>query len=143
MIKNTVIVYKKFWTIKIVRNNPNCLFVFGDNDIEYGKGGQAIIRDEPNTMGIPTKKYPDNKESSFYSDSEYDKNKLKINKALKKILKKLKNYECIVIPNNGFGTGLSQLPIKAPKTLEYLNKKLKKIIEFLQQDSSKNADFLQ
>ena len=48
-------IFKRFWNPKIVRSQPECLFIFGDNDIQKGKRGQAIIRDEPNAIGIPTR----------------------------------------------------------------------------------------
>jgi hypothetical protein len=39
-----------------------------------GKKVQAIIRDEPNTFGIPTKKKPYLSPCSYYSDQEYNEN---------------------------------------------------------------------
>ena len=32
-----------------------------------------------------------------------------------------------MLPEDGFGTGLSQLPTKAPKTFEYVNKQIEKL----------------
>ncbi len=52
-------------------NHPNSIFVFGDNTLRKGKGGAASLRDLPNTYGFITKKYPDNKDSSFYKLDEY------------------------------------------------------------------------
>lgn len=52
----TLYIYPSFWTVAIVRQYPNALFVFGDNDCGKGTGGQAIIRNEPNSIGLPTKK---------------------------------------------------------------------------------------
>lgn len=51
-------IFEGYWTVNDARSNKNSLFVYGDNDIKKGKKGQAIIRDEPNAIGIPTKKYP-------------------------------------------------------------------------------------
>lgn len=125
-----VIIYKSLFTIDDVKNNDDCLWLYGDNDIKKGKGGQAIIRDEPNTCGIPTKKFPNNFEKSFYTDKEYDDNCKKISLAFKKvrIILKLKSYKSIVIPIAGFGTGLAKLEIKAPKTFLFLNNELKKLV---------------
>ena len=58
-------------TKEYLRDNPDHIFVFGDNLLRYGKGGAAILRDEPNTYGFITKKAPNNKDSSFYKPSEY------------------------------------------------------------------------
>jgi hypothetical protein len=51
--------------------NKNAIFVFGDNTIRQGYGGAAMLRDHPQTYGFITKKFPDNKDSSFYNLKEY------------------------------------------------------------------------
>lgn len=43
----------KRYTLNLVKGNMDVYFVFGDNLIGEGK---AIIRDEPNTIGVPTKR---------------------------------------------------------------------------------------
>lgn len=58
-------------TKEYLRKNPNHVLVFGDNTIHRGKGGAAILRDEPNTFGFITKKYPNNSPDSFYTPDEY------------------------------------------------------------------------
>jgi hypothetical protein len=50
-------IFQEFWSIIDAKNNGDFLFIFGDNDKKIGKKGQAIIRDEINAYGIPTKKY--------------------------------------------------------------------------------------
>ena len=121
-----VIIFKGFWTFKDVQENPTSLFIFGDNDVSKGKGGQAVIRDEPNALGIPTKKLPNMHQNSFYQDSELKDNKEKINISIHKILKEVMkhNYKYIVFPEGGLGTGLSKLPEKAPLTYQYLDNKI-------------------
>lgn len=118
-----VLIFDGFWNIDDTKKYSDYIFIYGDNDIHKGKGGQAIIRDQKNSMGIPTKKFPNNNYSSFYNDDEYEQNKLKIKKAVIDILKKLKTnkkYIGIILPKDGLGTGLSKLPSKAPKTYKYL-----------------------
>tara|TARA_X000000950_G_C13494255_1_gene489075 strand:+ start:144 stop:548 length:405 start_codon:yes stop_codon:yes gene_type:complete len=129
MVEKKIIIYDTFWNIKDTRENPNYLFVFGDNDIKKGKKGQAVIRDEPNALGIPTKKFPSFNISSFYYDSEFEDNKKKIDLAINNIIKNFmkKKYTRLVIPSNGLGTGLSKLNIKAPKTFKYLESKINAI----------------
>ena len=61
----------KIITKEFLRENPDVIFVFGDNLIRKGKGGAAALRDEPNTYGFITKKYPNNKDESFYGIWEY------------------------------------------------------------------------
>jgi len=58
-------------TAQYLRENPNHIFVFGDNTVRRGKGGAAKFRGYPNTYGFITKKYPNNYDSSFYRPDEY------------------------------------------------------------------------
>lgn len=55
-----------------LREHPEYIFVFGDNLQRWGKGGAAICRDEPNAYGFITKKYPSNRNDSFYRPEEYE-----------------------------------------------------------------------
>lgn len=107
----------KWYTLELVRKNPDCLFVFGDNLHGVGKGGQAIIRDEPNSYGIPTKKAPSSTINSFFSDDELEENINQINSAISSIPT---SFKCVVFPEDGLGTGLAELPQRAPKTYAHL-----------------------
>jgi hypothetical protein len=129
--KPKVKVFKGFWTIENVKSDNKSLFIFGDNDFKKGKKGQAIIRDEKNSIGIPTKKLPSYAEEAYYTDSEYELNKGKIDKSMEKIKERLKveGYEYIVLPENGIGTGLAKLDEKAPKTFSYLQLVLQELIK--------------
>jgi hypothetical protein len=120
--------FPRFWTCQDVEANSNFLFVYGDNDQKRGRGGQAIIRDFPNTIGIPTKKNPNNLPESFYTDVEYEKNIKKIDHAIDLILLQAEFYDGIMLPRDGFGTGLAKLDIFAPNTFKYLNEQVKKRI---------------
>lgn len=51
--------------------NPSAYFVFGDNLERWGHGGAAKLRDHPHAIGFITKKFPDNKDGSFYKPEEY------------------------------------------------------------------------
>jgi hypothetical protein len=63
---NNFIVTKEF-----LDKNEDAVFVFGDNTIRQGYGGAAILRDHPRAYGFITKKYPDNRDESFYRPEEY------------------------------------------------------------------------
>lgn len=119
-----IVFFKGFWDVDDVRNYPNSLFVYGDNNAQLGKGGQAIIRDEINTIGIPTKKYPSFHSSSYYNDAEYNDNTNRISTAVNKIIDVSKQYKYVVLPEKGFGVGLADLPNKAPLTYKFLLKEL-------------------
>ena len=58
-------------TKEYLRSHPNEVFVFGDNTLHRGKGGAAALRDEPNTYGFITKKYPSHENEAFYTPEEY------------------------------------------------------------------------
>ena len=58
-------VFKGFWSIEDVIKSPNKIFIYGDNDLRTGLGGQAIIRNESNTLGIRTKKKPTHEKDAF------------------------------------------------------------------------------
>ena len=51
--------------------NPDAYVIFGDNLIKKGFGGAAKLRDHPHAIGFITKKFPDNKDESFYRPEEY------------------------------------------------------------------------
>ena len=113
----------KMYSVSLLRKNPDKVFIFGDNLKGYGKGGQAIIRDEPNAIGIPTKKAPSMNPGSFFTDAEYAANKQAIDQAFTKIPR----GKTIVVPKDNIGTGKAQLKQKAPKTWLYLQEKLKEL----------------
>jgi len=111
-------------TPELLRANPDTVYLFGDNIAGKGKAGQAVIRDEPNAYGIPTKHEPNNKETSFFSDRDFEKfTKAKIDEAFARIPEGAN----VVYSTDGIGTGLAQLPSRAPKTYEYIMSKLKEL----------------
>ena len=65
VFKNTLI------TRTFLDDTPNAYFVFGDNLERWGHGGAAALRDHPHAIGFITKKFPDNKDESFYKPEEY------------------------------------------------------------------------
>jgi hypothetical protein len=65
-----LIEYAKILSPPMCRRYPEKIFIYGDNLKAFGKGGQAIIRDEPNAFGIPTKRYPSWDDWAFFSDKE-------------------------------------------------------------------------
>jgi len=111
----------KTFTSQKVKNNPNKIFVFGDNLARTGKAGQAVIRDNPNTIGIPTKISP----SKYFSDDNYDEAVKAIDEALALIEDARGKGKVVVLPEDGIGTGLAKLDEKAPRINEYLQRKLK------------------
>lgn len=112
------------YTVDLVRSEPDTLFVFGDNTLRTGKGGQAIIRDEPNTLGIATKHYPSMEPSSFFSDDikSYNALMVDISSFLSYVLYSELDSSRVALPYHGLGTGLARLPSRAPKLYQILLK---------------------
>lgn len=64
--------YENFIVTKeFLDDNPNAVFVFGDNVRRVGYGGAAMLRDHPQAYGFITKKNPDNMDESFYRPESY------------------------------------------------------------------------
>jgi hypothetical protein len=109
-----------------LRANPDKIFLFGDNLAGEGRGGQAReMRGEPNAVGIPTKKRPKMFVGSFFNDAEYEANCAAMDAAFAKI----PAGAHVIVPAAGLGTGLAQLPERAPRTFEYLKKRLEEIAD--------------
>ena len=120
------------YSVQDVRSNPDKIFVFGDNSIRKGTGGQAQIRNEPNAVGIMTKKFPRNTPDAFLYDSEYAENIKRINEDIDNLKEKVKG-KTVVFPTDGIGTNLADIAHTAPRTMEYLINRLRE--EFGLKDS--------
>ena len=108
--------YKKHITRKMLRDFPNTLFVFGDNMIARGLGGQAKeMRGEPNAVGIPTKIMPGMSYADFFRDEDYERAKPKIDAAFVRLFAHVAQGGDVVWPEDGIGTGLAELPKRAPR----------------------------
>lgn len=108
-------------TREMLREYPYKLFVFGDNMVGKGYGGQAKeMRDEPNAIGIPTKHRPDNTPDAFFSDRDFPVVKDVIDKAFIRLVVHIVMGGDVVWPKDGIGTGLAQLPKKAPLIWNYI-----------------------
>jgi len=113
-----------FITRKFIQEHPTILFVFGDNDLRKGFGGMAReFRDEPNSIGIRTKKYPGLQDGDFYTDDDLVANKKKIDEDIQLISHSMGNFRAIFIPV-GIGEGFARLEENAPQTYRYLKEQL-------------------
>jgi hypothetical protein len=91
-------------TESFLDDNSNAYFVFGDNLERRGTGGAAKLRFHKRAIGFITKKFPDNRDESFYKPEEYS---LVFFEELEKLEIKIRNS-----PNNIFyisqlGAGLA------------------------------------
>lgn len=109
-----------------VKAQPHYTFVFGDNELRKGMGGQAYeMRGEPNTIGVRTKKLPNKNPEAYWTDDNYLSNCRMIDEDINRIRKVLEAGGSVVFPAAGIGTGLSEMAKYCPKTFRYLNDQLK------------------
>jgi hypothetical protein len=117
----------KFIDVASVRQRPDTLFVFGDNMQGWGKKGQAIIRDEPNAVGIPTKWKPATTADAYFTDRDFEAVKGRIDASLSALMNHKEKGGSIVLPSDGVGTGLAQLPTRAPRIHAYISARLREL----------------
>lgn len=109
--------YLTWITREMVRDNPEARFVFGDNVDRKGYGGQAkAMRGEPNAIGIVTKWSPSMHDSAFFSDimiSHGPRDFIDVD--IDRVERALREGRVVYAPRDGLGTGLSELPQRAPR----------------------------
>ena len=103
-----------------LQNNPNVIYIFGDNLERVGMGGQAAeMRGEPNAFGIPTKRTPGHSPGDYFGDPENRMSELiVIIQHFNWVEKMLKDSRTVIWPSDGIGTGLSKLPEVYPELAE-------------------------
>ncbi len=107
---------EKLITRTMLRAEPDSLFVFGDNIAGWGLGGQAaVMRGEPNAVGIPTKWHPTMHGSAFFTDADYDYVRPRIAAQFARLLSCIARGGEVVWPEDGIGTGRAQLQTRAPR----------------------------
>ncbi len=105
----------KHITREMLRAEPDTLFVFGDNMARRGLGGQAReMRGEPNAVGIPTKHRPAMDDHAFLADEDLPFVRPVIMKAFARLQEHALAGGKIVWPADGIGTGMAELPKRAP-----------------------------
>jgi hypothetical protein len=110
------------------RTHPSTLFVFGDNMARKGLGGQAReMRGEPNAVGIPTKWLPSLAAGAYFSDEDLERVKPSLDEAFDKLEAHLAAGGDVVWPDDGIGTGLAELPSRAPAIHAYIASREKRL----------------
>lgn len=105
-------------TREMVRANRNTVYCFGDNMARAGLGGQAAAcRGEPNAVGVPTKWRPSRDEGAYFTDADFllDDVKRALVEAFEALMRALLAGKDVALPTRGLGTGLAELPLRAPK----------------------------
>lgn len=106
-------------TPELCRSSPDKIFVFGDNMICKGKAGQAIIRDESNAFGVPTKRLPSMAPNAFFSDREEEY--FLVREKLVNLWECHKKGDIIVLPKQQIGSGLASVTTHSPRIAEMIN----------------------
>lgn len=121
MIKTnkTKLTYRDRITRDMLRLETDALFVFGDNMLGKGFGGQAKeMRGEPNAVGIPTKWEPHNRSCAFFSDEDLPN----VIQSIDAAFERLSHHAGVIVwPKDNIGTGLANLPSRAPRIMAYIN----------------------
>ena len=79
------------------------------------------MRGEPNAVGIATKATPTSGTNAFFSDSEFDKWADVIDADFMPAYIHALKGGIVVVPEDGLGTGLSELPIRAPNLAKFVD----------------------
>ena len=104
-----------------IQANPKALYIFGDNFAKRGLGGQAAAaRGEPNAVGIATKRAPSLVASAFLTDADLAQLQDHVAPALSRLRQHLAANGTVVMPADGIGTGLAQMPDRAPVCWRWL-----------------------
>jgi len=100
-------------TRQMLKDEPDILFVFGDNLQRHGLGGQAKeMRGAANAVGIPTKVAPNMEKDAFFTDNHYHEWASSCGYDLVRLLT---HKGKIVWPQGGIGTGRARLAQSSPK----------------------------
>ncbi len=115
-----------------LRANPNTLYVFGDNMQQRGMGGQAKeMRGETNAVGVPTKWAPTRDAPAYFKDRDFENRVVigAIHIKFDRLEHWLKKGHNVAIPADGLGTGLAELPARAPRIHAYIEGRIRQLQE--------------
>lgn len=119
-----VILYSGWLTPALCARNPENWFVYGDNLLREGKGGQAVIRDCPNAVGVATKRAPHMAPNAFFKEGN-DDDLQAVASDLDLIWLYLESGKTVVIPvtndlQPSLGLERAELPKRAPSIYEMI-----------------------
>ena len=105
--------------------HPDRLYLFGDNEARTGRGGQAgACRGFANAVGVATKRVPERTASAYWTDADYDRVIAIIDRDLASVFDHVRQGGTVVCPASGLGTGLAELPSRAPRVFAYLRERI-------------------
>lgn len=107
--------------VGVCRMYPGKIFVFGDNGVRKGKGGQAVIRGEVNAFGVATKRYPSMDDGAYFRDG-VERDRILLSEDLIELWKLGMEGRELVFPSGGLGTGLARMSETAPELFREMNR---------------------
>ena len=125
--KKNVIITTANWTRDTAKDNPDYVYIFGDNTDDrinthyIPNKTQAVIRGLPNAFGIDTKK----SRSEQFTDKDYNKYVRYLNKVFNTLNEQKANGVKFIVSKNGIATGKAELP---PRLHNELAKKFNKFV---------------
>lgn len=115
---------QKWITRADLQAHPDRLYVFGDNEQRWGRGGQAAEqRGEPNAVGIATLQAP----GLFWSDAHADTQNAIIDSDMAPLFAALREGRTVVFPLDGVGSGLADLERRSPLTWQHLQRRISEL----------------
>ena len=122
-----IVAYSGVYSPEQCRKYAKALWVFGDNLKGVGMGGQACIRTQPNSVGVPTKRAPGGPNEFFHEGWVTDMHG--VIEAMTDLVQTAKDRKCshLVLPvfkdtgHTTLGCGLARLPEKAPSIYAFIN----------------------
>lgn len=124
------LIFQKIIYRQDLKANPNVVYVFGDNELGIGMGGQAgEMRGEPNAFGIPTKRAPGANPEDYWSDNNLSHNLKILEDKFQAVSNMLADGKIVVFPLDGIGTGLSRMPELCPLTYSHIQIWLKTLVQ--------------
>ena len=107
-----------------LHHNRDVLYVFGDNELRRGMGGQAgEMRGEINAVGVCTLAAP----GRPWSDESAARQCGVVDGDMAQLFEALRQGRIVVWPSEGIGTGLAGLEKASPTTFAHINKQLEEL----------------
>lgn len=113
--------YEKNYSPALLRQFSEEIFVFEDTMQRKGKTGYAVVREESNAFGIPTKRLATKSVNAFFNDQPDEVEAMV--KALRELYKAAAG-KTLVFPTEGFGVA-GKLEEKSPEAWAKLQSILK------------------
>jgi hypothetical protein len=112
-------------TTSTIQTHRDWLFIFGDNEQRRGRGGQAAVcRGHLNALGVATKRSPASSPDAYWSDADFARVTPIIDADLMPAFEHIRRGGTVVCPTAGIGTGLADLPNRAPAIFQYIRSRI-------------------